>query len=118
MKNSYSIHTLKAVFNIEHWSVLDNLVCISMYCDNIFIIILQESVMNLFCFLNCLQGLSFFSCFKCKDILMKMTNSIYECAFLSIGTGLYGTSYVFLSRFFHQDCFFSVRYNCSFVLLL
>lgn len=41
MKNSYSTHTLKVVFNIGYWSGLDNLVHMTMCCDNIFMIILQ-----------------------------------------------------------------------------
>lgn len=58
MKNSYCTHTLKLVFNIGLRSILDNLVHISMCCD-IFMIMLQESVMDLLFFLKGLEGLSF-----------------------------------------------------------
>lgn len=79
-----STHTLKVVFNIGHWSVLDNLAHMDVCCGNIFIIILQESIMNLLSFLYGLEGLlyPFFLSFKYKDILIKTTNSVSECAFL------------------------------------
>lgn len=60
MKNSYSTHTLKVVFNSGLWSVPDDLVHTSMCCDIIFMIILQVSIMDLVLFLKGLEGLSFF----------------------------------------------------------
>lgn len=51
-----STHTLKEVFDI----VLDNLVHMNMRCDNIFIILLPESVMNVLSFLYGLKGWPFF----------------------------------------------------------
>jgi len=65
-----STHTLEVVFNIGHWSVLDNIVHMNGGCGNIFIIRLQESVMNLFSFLYALDSLPFSLPFKCEDMLI------------------------------------------------
>lgn len=81
-----STHTVKVVFNIGHWSVLDNLVHMWQYFYNYIATKCYESII----FTYGLEGLPFSLSFTYENILMWWVLNAY----LSIGIVLYSISNV------------------------